>query len=147
MLDILEVDFSSLRYQAIVDLRRRVLRAPLGLDFTAEQLKAEQSDIHIGCYLDGALVGCVVLTPDNSPGEAKLKLRQMVVDPEHRGHNIGREILHFAETLARSRGYRQITFHARESALRFYQKAGYAAYGEGFIEVTIPHWKMTKRLG
>ena len=147
MLEILEVRFDSSQYRAIVDLRRRVLRAPLGLDFAAEQLKAEQTDIHIGCYLDGALVGCVVLTPDSSSGASKLKLRQMVVDPRHRGHNIGCEILDFAETLARSRGYNQISLHARESALGFYQKAGYAEHGDGFVEVTIPHWKMTKQLG
>ena len=146
MLEIVEVDHDSAPYRAIVNLRRRILRAPLGLDFTREQLHAERTDIHIGCYLAGALVGCVALTPSASSEGASLKLRQMVVDPDHRGRDIGREILGFAEAWALARGYIEIALNAREAATGFYERAGYAAQGERFIEVTIPHRKMIKRL-
>ena len=144
MLKIVEVNYGSPRYHAILSLRRRVLRTPLGLDFTAEQLEAERTDIHIGCYLAGALVGCVVLSSGESPPGANLKLRQMVVDPDHRGRDIGLQILAFAEAAARARGYKQIVLHARETALGFYERAGYLAQGERFTEVTIPHREMTK---
>ena len=36
----------SLEYQAAVELRRRVLRRPLGLDFTEEELRAEEDQVH-----------------------------------------------------------------------------------------------------
>jgi predicted GNAT family N-acyltransferase len=39
-----------------------------------------------------------------------------------------------------------MTMHARETAVEFYEKYGYEKVGEQFIEVTVPHWEMVKRL-
>jgi len=39
-----------------------------------------------------------------------------------------------------------MTMHARKSAEVFYEKQGYAPYGDEFIEVTIPHIEMRKKL-
>jgi predicted GNAT family N-acyltransferase len=36
--------------------------------------------------------------------------------------------------------------HAREVAVGFYRKCGYAVQGEPFLEVTIPHFHMEKKL-
>jgi hypothetical protein len=35
---------------------------------------------------------------------------------------------------------------ARETAVGFYKKLGYAIGGDEFIEVTVPHFRMVKRL-
>ena len=143
MLQLREVTHGSERYRELVAFRRRILRAPLGLDFTAEQLAAERSDIHIAAYLEGELVGCVVLTAVDG---STVKLRQMAVRPDHQGRGLGGRIVAFAERLAADRGCREIVLNARESAVRFYEHAGYAVTGEVFTEVTIPHRRMVKRL-
>ena len=39
-----------------------------------------------------------------------------------------------------------IELHARETALGFYERLGFARVGEEFLEVNIPHWKMRKRI-
>ena len=39
-----------------------------------------------------------------------------------------------------------MTMHARETAVPFYERLGYATVGARFEEVTIPHFKMEKRL-
>ena len=52
----------------------------------------------------------------------------------------------FAENLARDRGYRTITMHARDNALGFYEKMGYRKVGKPFEEITIPHYIMEKKL-
>jgi hypothetical protein len=62
VLEFAQIDANSSRYRDLVEFRRRILRRPLGLDFTPEQLAEEQADIHIAAYLDCELVGCVVLT-------------------------------------------------------------------------------------
>jgi GNAT superfamily N-acetyltransferase len=142
-LELVEVDHGSDAYRDVVALRRRVLRAPLGLDFTAEQLAEERADIHIAAYLDGVLAGCVVLT---EAGRGSLRLRQMAVDPHQQGRGTGARILAFAERRAAERGHGAIVLHARESAVGFYERAGYVATGEVFLEVTIPHRVMVKRL-
>jgi predicted GNAT family N-acyltransferase len=52
----------------------------------------------------------------------------------------------FAENIARDRGYRRLTMHARKSAIGFYEKNGYKISGPEFVEVTIPHFEMEKEL-
>jgi predicted GNAT family N-acyltransferase len=145
-LELVEIDSRSSRYRQLVDFRRRILRTPLGLDFTPEQLAKEQADIHIAAFLDGELVGCVVLTAVDGSHGSVVQLRQMAVDPDRQGRGIGAQILSFAEKLAVERGRREIILHARENATPFYQKAGYVPTGGIFTEVTVPHRKMVKRL-
>jgi ribosomal protein S18 acetylase RimI-like enzyme len=146
VLEIAQIDYNSSRYRDLVAFRRRILRAPLGLDFTPQQLKAEQTDIHIAACLHGKLVGCVVLTPVPNSDGSVAKLRQMAVDPDHQGRGVGARLLAFAEKLSAERGYREIVLHARETAVSFYERGGYVAEGEIFTEVTAPHRKMRKRL-
>ena len=54
--------------------------------------------------------------------------------------------MQFAENLARDRGYKRISMHARKNALGFYEKMGYRRIGEEFEEITIPHYVMAKEL-
>jgi GNAT superfamily N-acetyltransferase len=143
VLELREVDYGSERYREVVAFRRRLLRMPLGLDFTAEQLAAERADTHVAAYLEGELVGCIVLAAVDA---STVKLRQMAVRPDHQGRGLGARIVEFAESLAAERGCREIVLNARESAVRFYEHAGYAVTGEIFTEVTIPHRSMVKRL-
>ena len=143
MLELAQIDCGSDRYRELVAFRRRILRTPLGLDFTPRQLADEQADIHIAAYFEGELVGCVVLT---AVDRSVVRLRQMAVHPDHQGRGVGAQIVSFAEALAAERGYRDIILNARESAVGFYERTGYVATGEIFIEVTIPHRRMVKRL-
>ncbi len=136
--------FDSPDYDRAVDLRRRVLRTPLGLDFTAEQLAAEASDTHLGVFHGDALVATVVLTPY---GAQTVKLRQMAVSPDHQGQAIGGQLLAAAEMSAVTAGALRIVLAARVTAQAFYEKHGYKARGDIFTEVTIPHIEMDKVLG
>lgn len=146
LLEFVQIEHNSDRYRDLVALRRRVLRTPLGLDFTAEQLEEERADVHIAAYLQGELVACVALAATDKSHRSSLKLRQMTVDPGHQGRGVGKRLIAFAEKLSAEMGYREIVLHARESALTFYESVGYVAEGEVFTQVTIPHRKMVKRL-
>lgn len=138
-----EIIHSTPQYGATVALRRVVLRTPLGLDFTADELASEQSDYHLACYDDGDLVACLVLVP---LAGGRIKMRQVAVAPPMQSRGIGRELVRFAEDFARQRSFTQMTIHARTSAVPFYEKLGYERVGKEFVEVSIPHWEMQKRL-
>jgi N-acetylglutamate synthase-like GNAT family acetyltransferase len=140
-LDIRLIPHGSREYEETVALRDDVLRRPLGLTFTAEQLGAEATDFHVACYRDGALAGCLILTPLSAD---ELKMRQVAVEPSMQRRGIGQAMVAFCERFARANGYREITMHARETAVPFYEKLDYERVGEQFEEVTIPHWKMRK---
>jgi ribosomal protein S18 acetylase RimI-like enzyme len=137
------IDHGSKEYKLMVELRHLILRKPLGLEFTEEELEKEKDDILIGAFEDDQMLGCCMLTkvaPD------KVRLRQMAVIAGLQGKGIGRVLMQFAENLARDRGFRTITMHARKSAIGFYEKQGYKVVGEEFEEVTIAHYVMEKVL-
>ncbi|MDD5585587.1 MAG: GNAT family N-acetyltransferase [Alphaproteobacteria bacterium] len=138
-----ETEHGSALYEEAVELRARVLRQPLGLAFTPEQLAAEKTERHFVCLDGQRVVACTTLVPLDA---TTIKLRQMAVVPSHQGRRIGQGLLAYAEEIARSRGFVQIVLHARESAIGFYGKSGYTVTGAPFVEITIPHRKMIKRL-
>jgi predicted GNAT family N-acyltransferase len=137
------IDHGSKEYQDMVDLRFKILRKPLGLIFTPEDLAAEKNDILIGCFEDDKLEACCILTQTDPK---TVRLRQMAVTSVLQGKGIGRALMNFAENIARDRGYKRITMHARKTAIGFYEKAGYKTSGDEFVEVTIPHFEMEKEL-
>jgi len=130
-------------YVRIVALRRQVLRAPLGLDFTPEQLAAEADDIHLAGFEGETPVACLILTPVSAE---ECKMRQVAVAPERQGEGLGGRIVAYCENVARAAGCRKITLHARETVVPFYLRLGYEVEGDVFDEVTIPHRKMVKWL-
>lgn len=143
IIEIKEIEFDSPEYKDEVELRDKILREPLGLTFTAEQLKSEENEYHLGAYLSGKLIGCLLLKPiDNST----VKMRQVAVDETIQGKGVGKKLVEFSEQFAFGKGYSEIILNARDTAVQFYLKMGYKVIGEMFIEVTIPHYKMQKTL-
>ncbi len=137
------IDHGSPEYQLMLRLRNEVLRKPLGLRFSPDELEREKDNILIGAFDDDEILGCCMLV-EESPGV--VKLRQMAVLNDLQGKGIGRALMTFAENLARDRGYRCLTMHARKNAIGFYEKMGYRVSGDEFTEVTIPHYIMEKAL-
>lgn len=138
------IDFGTPEYDEAVALRYEVLRKPLCLDFTPEQLAAEWLDIHLaGTSSDGRLVATLILTPVDSE---TVKMRQVAVAPELQGKGLGALLVKASEELAVRRHFRIMSLHARETAVPFYLRLGYHIIGDRFEEVTIPHFKMVKNL-
>lgn len=127
----------------MIDLRYQMLRKPLGLSFTSDEMMGERDHILLGCFDDDKLEGCCMLV---QKGEGTLQLRQMAVISGLQGKGIGRVLMQFAENIARDRGYKKVIMHARKTALGFYEKLGYRKTGNEFLEVTLPHFVMEKEL-
>ena len=137
------IDHGSREYQQMVQLRNDMLRRPLGLTFTQEELEKEKEEILIGAFEEEKMLGCCMLIRQDP---ATVRLRQMAVLNNLQGKGIGRALMQFAENIARDRGFHKITMHARKTAVGFYEKLGYRVCGQEFEEVTIPHYVMEKIL-
>jgi GNAT superfamily N-acetyltransferase len=138
-----EVAHGSPEYWATVALRDSVLRKPLGLRYSAEELEAENDSHHLACYRGDRLAACLVLRPLE---DGDIRMRQLAVAAELQRQGIGKALVEYSETFARDAGYRRMILHARETAAAFYENLGYSRVGDRFEEVTIPHWAMEKRL-
>lgn len=144
MLTILPIAFASPEYDEAVALRTEVLRKPLGLEFSVEQLSKEWADIHLAAFDGvGKIVGILLLTPLD---DSRVKMRQVAVDIALQKKGVGAAMVKRSEELAREMGFKKIELHAREVAVPFYLKLDYTIVGDIFEEVGIPHFKMEKML-
>lgn len=131
-------------YRQALVLREAILRRPLGLTLDEEERADDALRYHFCAASQGAVLGSVSLKPLD---RESLQLRQMAVAEDRRRERIGARLLACAEDWARGEGYRLMVLNARLGAEGFYARFGYVAQGEPFDENTIPHIRMTKRLG
>lgn len=137
-----EIAFGTPEYRLECQLREEVLRRPLGLSLSGEDLADEENQLHFGLFGPGNhLVACAVAVRV-SPTEARI--RQMAVSPPHQRKGLGQRILRELESNLEARGFRKLVMKARMSAAGFYEKLGYKIVGEEFVDVTIPHVTMIK---
>jgi len=137
------IKYGSLQYEQMVALRDKVLRKPLGLSFTTEELAKDSNDILLGCFEGIEMIACLIIT--QLPNQT-YKLRQMAVDESRQNNGIGREIIQFAETIAIENKVQLIELNARKVAVEFYLKLNYKIVGDIFFEVGIEHLRMEKNL-
>lgn len=138
-----QIDHGSREYDEMIRLRYQILRQPLGLNFSSDELEKEKDNILIASFEEDEMLGCCMLKPVDSQ---TVQLRQMAVPDKLQGKGIGASIISFAENLARDKGYSKMIMHARDSAIGFYEKFGYKTVGNQFTEVNLPHHVMEKSL-
>ena len=141
---ILQIAFGTPAFDEAVQLRYEVLRRPLGLTYTEEQLAEEYDQVHLAAYSNhSVLIGYLNLTPQDVE---VIKMRQVAVAPDCQGKGVGKELVKAAEDLASQSGYKRMVLHARETAVPFYKALEYNSVGAQFEEVGIPHFRMEKAL-
>jgi GNAT superfamily N-acetyltransferase len=143
MITIRRIELDSPEHAAARRLREAVLRAPLGVSWSAADLADEPISEHFAAFDGESLIATLLLKPRET---GVVQMRQVAVDPPQQGRGIGTRLVAFAEAHAREHGCRRLIAHARATALAFYRALGYAEEGEPFLENTIPHRLVTKRL-
>ena len=136
------IEHGSGEYEETVALRDEVLRKPLGLSYDPAELVGEKDSFHLAFRRDTELVACLVLNPID---DRCIKMRQLAVRENAQRKGFGRELVNYAHSFAKGRGYEEIVLHARETARGFYEKLGYEAEGDSFTEVGLPHLVMRKK--
>ncbi len=138
-----KIDCDSPAHAAMVDLRDRILRKPIGLHVTPEEIARDLGDYLLGCYDGDTLVGCLILHKDAHGG---VKMRQVAVDNTRQGQGIGAFMLHAAQDIVRGWGFGAMYCHARETARAFYAQNGWVVTSDTFDENGIPHCRMERAL-
>ncbi len=140
---LMQIDHGTKEYRQMLDLRYEVLRKPLGLNFADHELEKEKNDLLIVAIDSGTMLGCCILTIID---KERIRLRQMAVNSKFQRKGIGDALMHFAENLARDQGFTRLVMHARKTAVGFYEQSGYKINGNEFVEITLPHYLMEKKL-
>jgi predicted GNAT family N-acyltransferase len=140
------VDVRPARDQAEVDqalaLREQVFCVEQGVELAADQDGLDDYAIHIVAVEAERVVGTCRVLVEGDVG----RLGRMAVEAPARGRGLGAAILAAAERSARDAGARLMRLHAQRYVEDLYATAGYAAYGEPFVEEGIPHVSMEKAL-
>jgi GNAT superfamily N-acetyltransferase len=127
------------------ELRWRVLRAPWNQPLAPDAGEDQEDQVHAmiaGPSGAAIAVGRIIF---KSNGEAQV--RSMATDESHRGQGLGRRIIEYLEQEARRRGITTVSLNAREAAVSFYTRLGYAPTGEGpLLFGCIRHTAMRKTL-
>ena len=90
---------------------------------------------HVVAEDAGKAIGTGRLLPDGHIG-------RMAVLASWRGQGVGRALLEALLRLAHDRGIRRVKLNAQSRAVGFYQRHGFVAEGQEFIEAGIAHRAM-----
>jgi len=120
-----------------------VLRQPLGFAPDAVVFAFEAESLHLVALDGGRVVACVLFHPE---GAWTGRLFQMAVEPDRQGTGLGTLLVRALEAEAARRGFGEVTLHARDTAVGFYARLGYAPVGPPYSEVGIPHQNMRRAL-
>ena len=128
--------------QGALDLRFRVFCEEQGVAPAADQDGRDHEAIHLVALEDGRVVGTCRLLVDRGVA----RLGRNAVGETDRGRGVGTALLRAADRIAADAGADMIRLHAQLPARGLYERAGYVAEGEVFIEEGIEHVTMEKRL-
>ncbi|MCO7231391.1 MULTISPECIES: GNAT family N-acetyltransferase [unclassified Cobetia] len=90
---------------------------------------------HFLVHLDGRTVGTARLLPDGHVG-------RVAILSEARGLGLGQRLMEAVIHAARQAGHAEVLLDAQTHALEFYQRLGFTAYGDEFLDAGIPHRSM-----
>lgn len=137
------VQYNSVDYIEMVELRNAILLEPIGLPYFEDVFEKDEESIFCGCFDNGELIGCCILTELT---EEIVQFRQMAVLEDVQKRGIGSKLIAFAEKIATQNGYKEIILHAQRAVETFYLKNGYHFEGNEFVEAGILHIIMKKKL-
>lgn len=138
------IEYKTLGFHDTYPLRHSVLRPTQLLSACAYPLDETPTSCHIGCYIDGAVVGIGSIFQEDfmaTPRPHVWRIRGMAVSEAVRGQGIGGHILSVLLTYARTQGLPATVWcNGRLSAQNFYQRHGFVSDGNIFDVPTIgPH--------
>jgi GNAT superfamily N-acetyltransferase len=128
-IDIREVAFGSDGYHALLSVRDRVLRRPIGWVLRDKDVANDAQERHFGAFDGETAIGCALLKPE---GEGVAQLRQVAVEDGYKNMGIGAALIGAVEAAARAAGTLRLETRARRTARRLYERLGYAAMPGGF---------------
>jgi predicted GNAT family N-acyltransferase len=123
-------------------VRIRVFVEEQGVPTELELDELDATADHFLGRVDGMAAGAGRLVVADGVGV----LGRLAVLPGTRGTGLGIALVEAIEERARDRGLDVLELHAQTHARGFYDRLGYEADGEEYLEAGIPHISMRKKL-
>ncbi len=137
-LAILVVPVFSTLCNAAFNLRREVFireqKVPPMEEFDADDLAAT----HLVAVVEGEVCGTLRLIR----AEEHMKIGRVAVRRDWRGRGIAQAMIRFGMERAAALTGNRFHISAQSDKLSLYEKLGFTAYGEEFLDVGIPHFAM-----
>ncbi|WP_447042472.1 GNAT family N-acetyltransferase [Vreelandella sp. H-I2] len=124
---------------AASEIRRKVFIDEQNVPQEEEWDGLDPECLHFLAMLDGQPVGTARLLPDAHIG-------RVAVLANARGTGIGVLLMQAAIEAARHAGHSKVALSAQVQALAFYERLGFVAHGDEFLDAGIPHREMTLSL-
>jgi predicted GNAT family N-acyltransferase len=127
---------------AALALREEVFVGEQGVSLAEERDGRDEEALHLVVVDDGVVVATCRLLVEGTT----VKLGRMAVSRTRRGLGLARALLTEAEARARALGAERMALAAQLNAQALYDRAGYDAYGDVFLDAGIEHVMMSKAL-
>ena len=141
MIEVREAQGEAERRAAFA-LRHEVFVEEQGVPLELELDADDEHALHLVAFDGGRLIGTCRIVQAG----ARAKFGRLVVARDARGGGVGSALLGEAERHARARGAREMVLAAQTGAVGLYERAGYTARGDVFLDAGIEHVTMEKRL-
>lgn len=124
----------------------RVVRATVFIHEQGIAPELEYDELDPACtHFVGTVEGEPVTTARLRPiGDGIGKVERVATLSTARGNGYAKEIMLAIESVARASALRELKLGAQLTALPFYERLGYEAYGDDFLDADIPHRMMKK---
>jgi predicted GNAT family N-acyltransferase len=127
-------------------LRHRVLRPHLPVESARYPEDSTREAVHVAALEGEVVVGIASIYHEDEAGGTDAgawRLRGMATAPEIRGSGVGGEVLEEVIAQMKARGATKIWCNARTSVAGFYERYGFAVFGEEYEMPGIgPHYLM-----
>ena len=138
----------SSELERCIEIRREVFIREQNVPEEIEIDGHDENCIHFLAYLAPKdslhqAVGTARLWIDET---GRAKAQRVAVFKEVRGQGIGQDLMSALEKQARVDGFEDLWLGAQVHALAFYERLGYVAQGDVFLDAGIPHRTMVKSL-
>lgn len=112
--------------------------------FEREYDEIDSISTHIVIYDEGTALGTCRVFFDEALG--CYHTGRIAVLKEHRGKGLGRVLVTEGERVAKAKGGKEIYIGGQVRVKDFYERLGYIAFGEEFMDEGVPHIGLKKSL-
>lgn len=127
--------YSPDRFAELAAVRSAVFTDEQGIAAAINFDGLDPEAVHASARVDGRYVGVARMLADGHIG-------RVAVLEDHRHGGIGAALTQALTDYARTRGYSRVYLAAQESAIPFYLKLGFTAFGDRYLEAGILHQDM-----
>lgn len=134
------IEIQKVNADDLLEIRHLVLWPDKPREFV--KVPEDETGIHFGLHLDGALVSVISLFPEGK----NVRFRKFATLPGFQGKGLGSRLLKHAIAYAQTQGYARMWCDARTDALGFYARFHFRKFSEPFFKEHIEYYKIERML-